>query len=290
MGIGQRFPERLNISSEFDSEDADLILLSRDPPTEFHVHSVILKTASPFFYDMFTLPQDPTTDAGCLKSRKPVVPVTESRDILTALLRFVYPIPDPEIHSLEEIPPVLDAAIKYDFSGTITTLRHLLTSPHHLLQSPIKVYAIASRFDLDEDAQIASSHTLRYNILDSPLCEDLKYISAWQYHRLLELHQTRSRHAQEIIDATNCPVEIKCIQCNSSFFTSHGQPRWYYRWEVDAKAELALRPISETIFSMEFIGKAVKKADCVRCSDSVFKCWPWLMEMKKKINELPQTI
>jgi len=289
MAIGKNGTQ-LTISCEFDSEDADLVLLSRDPPTEFHVHSTILTTASPFFHDMFSLPQDPTTDAGCFKSCKPVVPVTESKNILTTLLRFVYPIPDPEIHSLEEIPPVLDAAIKYDFSGAITALRRLLTSPHHLLQSPIQVYAIASRFELDEDAQTASFHTLKCNLLDGPLYEDLKYISAWQYHRLLELHRTRSKHAQEIIDANNCPVEIKCIQCNSSLYTCHGQPRWYYRWERDAKAELALRPTSETIFSMEFISKAVKKADCTRCSDSIFQCWPWLIEMKKKIDELPQTV
>ncbi|KAJ3570036.1 hypothetical protein NP233_g4662 [Leucocoprinus birnbaumii] len=291
MTIEQKIPERPVISCEFDSDDADLILLSRNPPTEFHVHRVILAAASPFFRDMFTLPQGPEVDAAsCSKLSKPVVPVTESRDVLATLLRFVYPTPDPEIHLLEEIPPVLDAAIKYDLSGAISTLRHLLTSPHHLQHSPIQVYAIASRFELDEDAQAASAHTLGYSLLDGPLCEDLKYISAWQYHRLLDLHRTRSKHAQEIIDADNCPVEVKCMQCNSSMYTSHGQPKWYYQWERDAKLELAARPISDTIFSIEFLGKAVKKAGCARCNESIIQCWPWLMEMKKKIDELPRTI
>ncbi|KXN88967.1 hypothetical protein AN958_06271 [Leucoagaricus sp. SymC.cos] len=282
--------EKITVSCEFDSEDSDLILLSRNPPTEFHVHRVILAAASPFFADMFTLPQGPTEDLASLKPTKPVIPVTESRDVLVALLGFVYPVPDPTINSLEEIPPILDAAIKYDFTGAIVTLRRLLTSPQNLRDSPIQVYAIASRFDLEEDIQAASSHTLRYNLLDGPLCEDLKYISAWQYHRLLDLHRTRSKNAQEIIDVQNCPVEVKCMQCNSSMYTVHGQPKWYYQWETLAKAELAVRPVSDAIFSLEFIGQATKKAGCARCSESVFQCWPWLMEMKNKIDALPQTV
>ncbi|KAF5363570.1 hypothetical protein D9756_000132 [Leucocoprinus leucothites] len=290
MAIEQRIPERPTVSCEFDSEDADLILLSRDPPTEFHVHSTILAAASPFFHDMFTLPQGPSAESGCIKANKPVVPVTESRDVLATLLQFVYPTPDPEVPSLEEIPPVLDAAIKYDLTGAIVALRRLLTSPDHLQQSPIQVYAIACRFELEEDAQTASAHTLRYSLLDGPLCEDLKYISAWQYHRLLELHRTRSKHAQEIIIAENCPTEVKCMQCNSSLYTSHGQPKWYYQWESEAKLELAARPISDTIFSIDFLGKAAKKAGCARCSESIFQSWPWLMEMKQKIDELPRTV
>jgi len=286
----EKLSERTAISCEFDSEDADLILLSRDPPTEFHVHSVILTEASPFFHDMFTLPQAPATDIGSLKNTKPIVPVTESRDVLASLLHFVYPIPDPELVSLDELPPILDAAIKYDFSGVILTLRRLLTSHEHLQNSPIQVYAIASRFDLEEEAQIASSHTLRFSILEGPLCEDLKYISAWQYHRLLDLHRARSKRAQEVIDVANCPNEIKCAQCNSSLYTAQGQPKWYYQWEKEAKTELAVRPVSDAIFSIEFIGQATQKSGCARCSESVFQCWPWLVEMKKRIDALPMTV
>lgn len=290
MAIEQSTSERTIVSCEFDSNNADLILLSRDPPTEFHVHSVILAEASPFFHDMFTLPQAPPTDSGSLKRTKPIVPVTEPRDVLVSLLHFVYPIPDPQLPSLDELAPILDAAIKYDFASVILTLRRLLTSPKHLQDSPIQVYAIACRFDLEEEIQIASSHTLRFNILEGPLCEDLKYISAWQYHRLLDLHRTRSKRALEIIDPTNCPKEIKCMQCNSSLYTAQGQPKWYYEWEKEAKAELAVRPVSDVIFSIEFIGKVTQKSGCARCSESVFQCWPWLVEMKQRIDALPMTV
>jgi len=289
MAIELVIPEKTTLSCEFDSDDADLILLSRDPPTEFHVHSTILAAASPFFHDMLTLPQPPT-NPNSLKYNKPLIPVTESRDTIASLLHFVYPLPDPQLASLDELPLLLDAAIKYDFTSVIVALRRLLISRDYLQNSPIQVYAIASRFDLEEEAQIASSYTLSYHILDGPLCEDLKYISAWQYHRLLDLHRTRSTRAQEIIDSANCPTEIKCIQCNSSLYTAHGQPKWYYEWEKEAKLELAARPVSDVIFSVPFIGKATQKAGCPRCSESVFQCWPWLLEMKNRIDELPRTV
>jgi hypothetical protein len=286
MAIDQPTSE-VAISCLFDSDDADIILLSKNPPTELHVHKVILAAGSPFFHDMFTLPQPPSSNTG---DSKPVIPVTESRDVITTLLQFVYPLPDPQLPSLNDLAPILDAAIKYDFPSVISTLRRFLSSSENLQKSPIQVYAISSRFDLEEEAQIASSHTLSTNLLDGPLYEDLKYISAWQYHRLLDLHRTRSKSAQQIIDTTNCPPEIKCMQCNSSLYTAHGQPKWYYEWEKQAKAELAVRPVSDVIFSMEFIGKATKASECARCSESVFQCWTWLEEMKRKMDALPTTI
>ncbi|KAI0255963.1 hypothetical protein BJV78DRAFT_1113987, partial [Lactifluus subvellereus] len=40
----------------FDDADADIILRSSDQ-VNFHVYKVILSVASPFFKDMFSLPQ-----------------------------------------------------------------------------------------------------------------------------------------------------------------------------------------------------------------------------------------
>lgn len=278
---------QIAVSCVFDSDDADIIILSKNPPTEFHVHKVILAAASPFFHDMFTLPQPSSPDTDDVK---PVIPVTESCEVMTTLLRFVYPLPDPHLSSLDEFGPILDAAIKYDLQNVISTLRRFLCSSENLRTSPMQVYAIACRFDLEEEAQIASSHTLSFNILDGPSDEDLKYISAWHYRRLLSLHHTRSKNAQEIIDPANCPPEIKCMQCNSAFYTSHGQPKWYYDWEKQAKEELAVRPVSDVIFSMDFIAKATKASGCSRCSESVFQCWTWLEQMKQKMDALPTTI
>jgi hypothetical protein len=268
---------------EFNACDTDVILLSNDAkPTEFRVHRCILAAASPFYRDMFTLPQTPLPD-----KQLPVIPVSESTPTLDALLRFVYPVRDPHVGSLDELVPILGAAVKYDFASVIHTLRQLLLSPRFLQTAPTRVFAVACRFDLDDEARIASQHTLKVNILDCPLSEDLKYITAYSYHRLLDLHRRRARAAQEML---KLPQELKCTQCNGSGYSVFGAPKWWYEFEKRAKEELALRPTTDVIFSMSFLAQTASAAGCQRCPGSVFDAMKYLQDLKRKIDELPATI
>jgi hypothetical protein len=138
-------------SYDFDSPDADVVLVSSDleSPAQFRVHRNILTIASPFFRDMFSLPQGPSTKDD--ESEKiPIISVSETRAVLEPLLRFVYPVPDPIIVSLDELNQVLAAAIKYEFEAVVLTLRAFLISPTFLQASPVKVYSIACQHDLVE--------------------------------------------------------------------------------------------------------------------------------------------
>lgn len=129
---------------EFDSHDADVILSSNEQDSrEFHVHRSILAIASPFFRDMFSLPQPPTGNQAL-----PVIAMSESFTTLDTLLRFVYPVPDPQVHSLDELVPILNAAFKYDFVYVITTLRKILLSSESLQRTPMRVFIIACRYDV----------------------------------------------------------------------------------------------------------------------------------------------
>ena len=87
-------------------------LLANDD-TEFRVRRCILGTASALI-DMFTLPQPPSGDTSV-----PVAPVSELRQTLGSLLRFIYPIQDPPIPTWNELNPILRAAFKYDFCAVI---------------------------------------------------------------------------------------------------------------------------------------------------------------------------
>jgi len=266
---------------QFDSPDADIVLQTIDH-NEFCVHSCILATASPFFRDMFTLPQGDV-------EKRPItlIPVSEPSKVLDTLLRLVYPIPNPTISSLEELAVVLEAAIKYDFVVAITFLRRHLISPHYLQTSPIRVYALASRYGLDEEMKIASRYTLSINMLDAPPLEDLKYITGLSYHRLLNFHRQRSKAAQNLIQI---PSTIKCMQCNGSVYTLHGSPKWWFVFEKAAKAELALRPTTDVIFGMEFLQNVVKEADCSRCPESILDSWRFLRDLQGSIDALPATL
>ncbi|KAG9221215.1 hypothetical protein CCMSSC00406_0007389 [Pleurotus cornucopiae] len=198
---------------EFNASDADVVLVSNDAePFEFRVHKCVLAVASPFFCTMFSLsqPHDPGSTGSAAPSL-PRIPVSEPKRVIEALLQFVYPIPDPAISTLEEVATMLGAALKYEFECPVASLRKLLVSPHFLQSQPVRVFAIACRFDLDDEAKTASRHTLRANVLDCPLSDDLKHISAYSYHRLLDLHRRRARAAQELI--VYAPDRVKCALC-----------------------------------------------------------------------------
>jgi len=269
----------------FNSSDADIILQTADEgfANEFCVHRCILAAASPFFYDMFTLPQGDITYA----DKRPIIPVSESSNVLDTLLRFVYPIPDPAISSFEELTLVLGAAIKYDFVAVVNSLRKHLISSHWLQTSPIRVYALACRYELDEEMKLASQYTLGINLLDEPHIDDLEFITGYAYHHLRNFHHQRSRAAQELI---RIPENIKCMQCNGSVYTFHGSPKWWFEFEKAAKAELAVRPTTDVIFGMDFLYKAARAADCARCAESVLASWKFLRDLKGRIDELPATI
>lgn len=264
---------------QFNAVDADVILQTSSGD-EFCVHRCILASASPFFQDMFTLPQ-------CVVEERPIIPVTESSDVLDTVLRLVYPIPDPVISTIQELTPVLDAAIKYDFTNVVNTLRKLLISPHFLQTSPVRIFALACHYELDEEMKIASKYTLGINMLDGPPTEDLKHITGYSYHCLLNFHRQRSKAAQSLLQI---PSNIKCMQCNGSVYTSHGSPKWWFEFERTAKAELAERPTTDVIFGMEFLFRATRAADCSRCPESVLDSWKFLRDLKASIDALPTTI
>ncbi|RXW25444.1 hypothetical protein EST38_g380 [Candolleomyces aberdarensis] len=282
-------------SYDFDSPDADVVLLSSEPqsPAHFRVHRSILTIASPFFQDMFSLPQAPSTSTD--ESQKiPIIPVSETRDVLEPLLRFVYPVPDPIITTLDDLNQVLAAAIKYEFEVVVSTLRTFLLSPAFLQASPVKVYSIACQHDLVEEAKIASRHTLSTDLLDleGVAVEELKRMAAYDYHKLLVLHKKRSEAALEFISKVDSCEDgaVKCMQCNGSVFTANGPPKWWIEWEKRAREELQARPTTDVVFGMDFLYAAARKGGCVRCPGSVLESWKILADLKEAIDSLPSTI
>ncbi|KAK0230223.1 hypothetical protein IW262DRAFT_385730 [Armillaria fumosa] len=190
---------------EFNSSDAGVVLVGADDRNirRFAVHKCILSAASPVFKDMFILSQPKTT-----KDTLPIVDMVESPKVMFALLQFIYPVPNPVISSLDELVPVLEAAKKLDVDVAIDSLRKQLVLSDHLENEPLRVYAIAARFDLQEELRIAAKHTLKKNVLDCPLSKDLKHITAYDYHRLLDLHHRHSRAMRDVLK----PTRYTCCQ------------------------------------------------------------------------------
>lgn len=266
----------------FEFVDSDLVLRATAPcVVDFHVHRCILSAASPFFAHMFTLPQAPSSQPST-----PLIEVSEDRTTLETLLRIIYPMSKPKIETLDELTLVLDAAFKYEMSAANDFLRSQLVAPRFVESAPVRVYAIASRFDLEEEAKVASRHTLSVQVLDCPLHEDLKHITAFSYHQLLNLHHRRAQAAQELMKISD---NVKCMRCNAPPYGTYTAPKWWEDFEARATKELAARPTTDVIFSMAFLAQSAQ-AGCERCAGSILDAYWFLQDLKKKIDDLPSTI
>jgi hypothetical protein len=274
-------------SYTFDSPDADLILRSNgSDPAEFRVHRCILSMASPVFNTMFSLPQSKS-----VQESLPVVDMSEDRTALDALLRMIYPILDPPFETLDELGPVINAAMKYDITFVLARLRLLLVSPRFLETQPLRVYAISTHWEFEEEMKLASGHTLGVDIINSPSADILNNISASHYRRLLIFHLERAAKAQHLLEQVP-PKQATCSACRGFV------ERWHEIYKIKAKDELSTRPTSTVICSLDFIAPIADSIDVADCGMSscrrggrkleVFRLF--LQTLKTKIDALPTTI
>ncbi|THH09849.1 hypothetical protein EW146_g8561 [Bondarzewia mesenterica] len=142
----------------FDEPGADIILQSSDG-IDFRVYRYILSLASPFFKDMFSLPQpSPTAIDNTTAGEIPVIPVTEDAETLDFMLRSIYPVRSPKIKKLSDLRFVFEASRKYQIETFDGVAEESLMGA--VEQDPVSVYALACRFGLNEIACKAARHTL----------------------------------------------------------------------------------------------------------------------------------
>ncbi|KAH9942490.1 uncharacterized protein BXZ73DRAFT_97900 [Epithele typhae] len=138
----------------FDQPSADIVLRSADH-VDFRAHRVILAQASPFFADMFSLPQASPPDASAL----PVVDMSEDSKTLRRLLLLCYPVDKQELDSVADIAPVLAAARKFDMEWPIRLLARDLADS--ISRSPLRAWSCACRSGLEEVARLAAEEIKR---------------------------------------------------------------------------------------------------------------------------------
>ncbi|KAK0243824.1 hypothetical protein EDD85DRAFT_175915 [Armillaria nabsnona] len=172
-------------SHPFDdtSTASDVILVSSDK-VAFHTHKSILSLASPFFKDMFTLPQPVMITA------KPVISMAEDSEMLDKILRFCYPAVDPSFASLTELNHVLTIMVrKYLMDDVARRARNELRK--YVQEEPLRVFAIAYSLQWSEEIDEAVKW-----FLSRPLLSDARDIaeldaldSARVLFRLLQFHR-----------------------------------------------------------------------------------------------------
>ena len=261
---------------DFNAPDADVILRSSDGE-ELRAHRLILNLASPVFQGMFSLPQ-PTDPL----PQTPTIDIPEPFDTLRPFIQHLYPRSPPKISDISMWAAIYTIADKYDAEMVTDLLRDMLI-PRFLETSPLRVYALASRWGLEEEAKIASRKTLTMDIFKEFPREDAELMGGGPCQQLYLLHFNRREAARGLVTDHPLPStnnsSCECLTPNYSMFV----PALCGR--------VATRP---WITAEELYEEASRWNYPVICSNSCRNAFrnmhAYFASLLKGISELPQTV
>ncbi|PIL24933.1 hypothetical protein GSI_12820 [Ganoderma sinense ZZ0214-1] len=225
----------------FDNANVDTILRCRDG-VHFRVRGAVLLEASPVFSDMLAAisSEGEEDDRGGYRSEhydgKPIITVVENSDVIDPLLRLIYPITDPVLKDLQDIRPVLAAAMKYQMEEATTLLKKALLS--YVETQPLRVWAHACLLRLEEEARTAA-RALVGKELPAEAPEELQEVSAGDYYRLTKFLNCRELAAKAVELFKVDPSDIKDRPKKS--------PRWSRSEDPPESFTFRSRPYADII-------------------------------------------
>jgi len=194
----------------FAEDDANIVLTSSDR-VNYRVHAFTLRTTSGFFRDMISLHQH------AAESCEDTIALDEPSNVLGALLRLISGFGVMKWESYDQVENVLAAAQKYDMTGPLMIIRSAITSPIFLKQ-PLRLYAIAARYEWEEEAKLASKHSLVLSIHDDEHAAILERIPTAYVLRLFRLHRVRrDEFRKHVTRDYGCFGIQHCAYCGQSF-------------------------------------------------------------------------
>ena len=259
---------------DFDAPDADVILRSSDGK-ELRVHKLILSLASPVFQAMFSLPQptEPTSQVS-------TVDVPESSDIFQPFIQHLYPHSPPGVSDLATWEALYTVADKYNTEVVMDSLRNMLISLF-LETSPLRVYALASHWGLEEEAKSASTGTLTMDISKGFPEEDARLMGSVACQKLYLLHIQRRDKARALINECTYPSAYRSCSCSPMDFPVVLQA---------LSQRLATRPWLTTEQLYEQATRTTNPRGCVQCRNSFYNMHAWFSSIMEEISKLPKTI
>ncbi|KZP28592.1 hypothetical protein FIBSPDRAFT_1039357 [Athelia psychrophila] len=207
----------------FSDEEATIVLTSSDD-VNYRLHSFTLRTTSGFFRGMISLPQKPSGDDASKVGEDEQIALSEGSKVLGILFRIISGLLVDKWGSLDEVKDILAAAQKYDMPGPISAIRSVVTSPPRLQEQPLQCYAIAARYDWEEEARIISTYTLNKCLHDEGNRYILEQVPSPYLLRLLRLHKSRrDKFKEHIIKGNKCFGIESSHGCTDSCMALLGQ-------------------------------------------------------------------
>jgi len=202
----------------YDFDDADIIL--RTPRSKgFRVHRSILSVASPVLRNLVAeVPKLSTEDED--KGVLPEIDVEDSPEDMDLFLRLIYPVVlPPKFEDFDSLSRAFTILQKYQVEGVQELLKPILTSSPLLTSDPVRVYAMACRLGFKEEAETAAPLAATLDFTTTIRAEDLRKMSAVDYHRLVVLSKERLKKSRSDIFA----APLQCPNCPQAFYNTFRQ-------------------------------------------------------------------
>ena len=194
--------------TNFCTDDADVIIRAAGT-IDFLVHKFILSLVSPFFKDMFTLPQPPSDTPEML----PHVDVQESPKTWENILRTIYPtIQNPTINTLDDLQSLLFAAQAYEMQSVIEAHKNTLVNRAFVEGDPLHLFSIACVCGF-EDLATYVARNAELLVISRSFCSGApKGLTLDAYGRLVSFLVERDNAWQRILRDTVIPPPS--VYCN----------------------------------------------------------------------------
>jgi hypothetical protein len=247
------------------------VILRSSDDIDFFVLKPILAKVSVVFKDMFDLPNvvpdNTPMEFDNQRHGLPIIEVTETSSTLNILLRLCYPVENPDLNSLEDIRRFLEARRKYMIEAFDQTIKDALSRVAE--SQPFAVFALASRYALEDVANDAAKWMLCLPQADVSDQTALKDITAAQYHRLLQYRRDcvlRATTEPQLmwfnsLSSSFPPAPTTALSCRTQFhfFFVNSPPRslwvphWWTTYLHKALQLLKDRPRGNTVTSPDLL-------------------------------------
>ncbi|KAH8985641.1 hypothetical protein EDB86DRAFT_2958365 [Lactarius hatsudake] len=173
---------------DFNMRHTDVILRSSDGAS-FRVHRLVLTTASPFFDDLFSLPQP---DEDEMIDGIHVVRLSEDKVVLRSLITMLYPIPSVLPDSYDKVLDLLTASQKYDMAAVQSSIRAEVSRKSYPSLSgaeAFRMYAIASGKGLLPEVENFARLTLDHPMTFESIGDELRLFNGWALRDLVRFRK-----------------------------------------------------------------------------------------------------
>jgi hypothetical protein len=266
---------------DFNMRNTDVILRSSDGAS-FRVHRLVLTTASPFFDDLFSLPQP---DDGETTDGTHVICLPEDKEVLHSLITMLYPIPSVLPDSYNKVLDLLTASQKYDMVAVQSSIRAEVSRKSYPLTgaATFHVYAIASSKGLIPEMENAARLTLDYPMTFESIGDELRLFNGWAL-RDLACFRKRCRDSlvqclESFLDHRNGPSKIWAFCLHSKFLNQLQSPDQgsFAKWlrdlimqTIEELKESYTRPLpKQHSFRKQYVAalqKHIGETNCLLCS------------------------